>query len=138
MTPAPAPPTTSPEMVKVRRYSRLFVWTMMATWLLSFAPMIYRLGILPLALVAVVLGVFAFWSTFGVPNMASMRIMLGIGGVGAGVFALMGIGWLAIASDVLRLDSCTRTSLTPQGSLVCQQEFQDSVKDRYGIEIPST
>ena len=138
MTPAPAPPTPSPELLKVRRYSRLFVWTMMAAWLLSFAPMIYRLGILPLALIAVVLGVLAFWSTFGVPNMVSMRIMLGIGGFGAGVFAIMGIGWLAIAPDVLRLDTCNRTSLTPQGDRVCQQQFQDSVKDRYGIEIPAT
>ncbi len=140
MTPAPAPPSTTPtptpEMVKVRRYSRLFIWTMMAAWFLSFAPMIYRLGMLPLALIAVVLGVFAFWSTFGVPNMTSMRIMLGLGGLGAGAFALMGIGWLAIAPDVLKLDACTRTSLTPQGELVCQQEFHDSVKDRYGIDLP--
>ncbi len=136
MTPAPAPPTSAPELVKVRRYSRLFVWTMVAAWLLSFAPMVYRLGTLPLALLAVVLGVLAFWSTFGVPHMGSMRIMLGLGGVGAGAFVLMGIGWLAIAPDILKLDSCTRTSLTPQGQLVCQQEFHDSVKARYGIELP--
>ena len=136
MTPAPAAPAPAPELVKVRRFSRLFVWTMIAAWLLSFAPMIYRLGMLPLALLAVVLGVFAFWSTFGVPNMASMRIMLGLGGVGAGAFALMGIGWLAIAPEIITLDSCTRTALTPQGELVCQQEFHDSVKARYGIDLP--
>ncbi len=136
MTPTPAPPTPAPELVRVRRYSRLFVWTMVATWFLSFAPMVYRLGTLPLALLAVVLGVLAFWSTFGVPNMGSLRIMLSLGGIGAGAFVLMGIGWLAIAPDVLKLDSCTRTSLTPQGQLVCQQEFHDSVKARYGIELP--
>jgi len=136
MTPAPNAPVPTPEMVKVRRYSRLFVWAMIAAWLLSFAPMIYRLGMLPLALLAVVLGVFAFWSTFGVPNMASMRIMLGLGGIGAGAFALMGIGWLAIAPDIIKLDSCSRTALTPQGELVCQQDFRDSVKARYGIELP--
>lgn len=136
MTPAPTAPVPTPEAVKVRRYSRLFVWTMIAAWLLSFAPMIYRLGTLPLALIAVVFGVLAFWSTFGVPNMSSLRIMLGLGGIGAGAFALMGIGWLAIAPDIIKLDSCSRTALTPQGELVCQQDFRASVKARYGVELP--
>jgi hypothetical protein len=136
MTPKPEAPAPAPELVKVRRYSRLFVWTMIAAWLLSFAPMIYRLGTLPVALIAVVFGVLAFWSTFGVPNMGSLRIMLGMGGVGAAAFVLMGIGWLAIAPQVVKLDSCTRTALTPQGELVCQQEFHAAVKARYGIELP--
>ena len=80
MTPKPEAPAPAPELVKVRRYSRLFVWTMIAAWLLTLAPMIYRLGTLPLALLAIVFGVLAFWSTFGVPNMGSLRIMLGMGG----------------------------------------------------------
>jgi hypothetical protein len=98
--------------------------------------MIYRLGMLPLAMLAVVLGVIAFWSTFGLPNMISLRIMLGIGGAMAGAFAIVGVLWLAISPEIVKLDSCERSSLTPQGKLVCQQEFQDSVKERYGFEIP--
>lgn len=136
MTTTPTEPTTTPESVKVRRYSRLFVWTMMAAWFLSLAPMIYRIGMLPLALIAVTLGVLAFWSTFGVPHMNSMRIMLGLGGIGAAAFVLMGIGWLAIAPEILKLDSCSQSSLTPQGDLVCQQEFHDAVKNQYGIDLP--
>lgn len=136
MTPTPTAPAPAPELVKVRRFSRLFVWTMVAAWMLNFAPMIYRLGMLPLALLAVALGVYAFWSTFGLPHMGSLRIMLGLGGIGAGAFALMGIGWLAIAPEIIELDSCTRTALTPQGELVCQQSFHESVKDRYGIDLP--
>ena len=136
MTPTPTAPVTTPQLTKVRRFTRLFVWTMLATWLLSSAPMIYRLGTLPLALTAAVFGVIAFWSTFGVPNMVSLRVMLGLGGFGAGVFALMGIGWLAIAPEVLALDSCERSSLTPQGDLVCQQAFHDAVKSRYGVDLP--
>jgi hypothetical protein len=109
---------------------------MCATWLLSFAPMIYRLGMLPLAMLAVVLGVIAFWSTFGLPNMVSLRIMLGIGGAMAGAFAIVGMLWLAISPEIVKHDACERSALTPQGKLVCQQEFQDSVKERYGFEIP--
>lgn len=136
MTPAPTAPVPTPEMVKVRRYSRLFVWTMLATWLLNAAPMIYRLGTLPLALLAVVLAVLAFWSSFGVPNTSNLRIMLVVGGIGAGALGLMGIAWLAISPDILKLDSCTRSSLTPQGERVCQQEFHESVKARYGYDVP--
>ncbi len=134
-TPANTPEPT-PESLKVRRYSRLFVWTMVAAWFLSLAPMIYRIGMLPLALLAVTLGVLAFWSTFGVPNMTSLRIMLGLGGVGAGAFVLMGIAWLAIAPEIIALDSCSQSSLTPQGDLVCQQEFRDAVEQQYGIVLP--
>lgn len=136
MTPTSATPPPAPQLVRVRRFSRLFVWTMVAAWLLSFAPRIYQLGMLPVALVAVVFGVLAFWSSFGVPNMASLRIMLGLGGIGAGWFAIMGIVWLAIAPEIITLDSCTRTALTPQGQLACQQDFHDAVKARYGVEFP--
>lgn len=136
MTPKPEAPVNTPELAKIRRYSRFFVWSMIAAWLLSFAPRIYQLGMLPLGLLAVVLGVLAFWSTFGVPNMGSLRVMLGMGGIGAAAFVLMGIGWLAIAPEVVKLDSCTRTALTPQGELVCQQDFRASVKARYGVVIP--
>jgi hypothetical protein len=136
MTPKPEAPAPAPELVKIRRYSRLFVWSMIAAWLLSFAPMIYRLGTLPLSLLAIVLGVLAFWATFGVPNMGSLRVMLGMGGIGAAAFALMGIGWLAIAPEVVKLDSCTRTALTPQAELVCQQDFRVAVKARYGVDFP--
>jgi len=136
MTTPPTTPAPAPESIKVRRYSSLFIWTMAAAWLLSLAPMIYRLGLLPLGLIAVALGVFAFWSTFGLPDMMRLRIMLGVGGIGAAAFVLMGIGWLAIAPEILTLDSCSRTALTPQGDLVCQQEFHDAVKDRYGIDLP--
>lgn len=136
MTPTPTAPVMTPQLTKVRRFSRLFVWTLIATWLLSSAPMIYRLGTLPLALVAAVFGAIAFWSTFGVPNMVSLRVMLGLGGVGVGLFALWGMAWLAIAPEVLALDACERSSLTPQGDLVCQQEFHAAVKSRYGVEIP--
>lgn len=136
MTPPAPAPEIAPGQAKVRRYSRLFVWTMLAAWLLTFAPMVYQLGMLPLALVATVWGVLAFWSTFGLPEMKTMRIMLAIGGVMAGFFALMGIGWLVIAPEVVELDSCTRASLTPQGELECQQAFDESVLDRFGIEFP--
>jgi|GEM_PF-976170 len=136
MTAPPNAPAPTPESLKVRRYSSLFVWTMAATWLLSLAPMIYWLGLLPLALLAVTLGVFAFWATFGVPNMGSLRIMLGLGGIGAGVFVLMGIVALAISPEIIALDSCSQSALTPQGELVCQQEFHDAVKSQYGIDLP--
>lgn len=136
MTPKADAPAPTPELVKVRRYSRLFVWSMIAAWLLSFAPKIYQLGMLPLALLAVVLGVLAFWSTFGVPNMGSLRIMIGMGGIGAATFVVMGIAWLAIAPEIVKLDSCTRTALTPQGQLVCQQDFRAAVKARYGVDLP--
>lgn len=136
MTPAPSAPKPTPELVRVRRYSRLFVWTMLAAWLLNSAPMIYRLATLPLALIAVVLGVYAFWSTFGVPNMGSLRIMLGLGGIGAGAFVILGIVWLAISPQIIALDKCERSALTPQGQLVCQQDFHDSLKSRYGVDFP--
>ena len=136
MTPKPEAPAPTPELVKIRRYSRLFVWSMIAAWLLSFAPKIYQLGMLPLGLLAVVLGIIAFWSTFGVPNMGGLRVMLGMGGLGAGAFVLMGTAWLAIAPEIVKLDSCTRTALTPQGELVCQQDFRAGVKARYGVVIP--
>jgi hypothetical protein len=136
MTPKPEAPAPAPELVKIRRYSRLFVWSMIAAWLLNYAPMIHRLGTLPISLLAIVLGVIAFWSTFGVANMGSLRLMLGMGGIGAAAFAVMGIAWLAIAPEIVKLDSCTRTALTPQGELVCQQDFRAAVKARYGVVIP--
>jgi len=136
MTDTPTPEAPTPEAVKIRRYSRLFVWTMIATWMLSLAPMIYRIGIMPVALLAVVFAVIAFWYTFDVPGLSTMRITLGVGAAGASALAVLGMAWMAIAPEVIALDTCSRTSLTPQGDVVCQQEFRDAVMDRFGVELP--
>ncbi len=139
--PTPGPPAgplaaREPAPPRVRRYSRLFVWTMCAAWLLNYAPYVYRLGLIALALAAGVFAALALWSTMGVPRMASLRIMLGIGGAVSGLLVLMGIGWLVIAPEILRFDSCTRSALTPKGDLQCEAEFHDAVLERYGVELP--
>ena len=121
---------------RVRLYSRLFVWTMLAAWLLSYAPVVFRLGIIVPALAGCTFGVLALVATLGQPRMTGLRVMLGVGGLGAGLLALMGIGYLAIAPQVLEFDSCTRSALTPQSSLQCETEFHDEVFERYGVELP--
>lgn len=121
---------------KVRRYSRLFVWTMLAAWLLSYAPVVFRLGIIVPAIAGSAFGVMALVATLGQPRMAGLRVMLGVGGIGAGLLGLMGIGYLAIAPQVLEFDACTRSALTPQATLQCDQEFHDEVFERYGVELP--
>ncbi len=126
----------APMPATLRRYSLLLVFSLLVAWLASSMPYPYRFAVLPAAFVAGIFVTLALVATIGVDRVATLRVLLAMGGVLSAMLSLAGLAWVIFAEESAEYDECQRSALTQQGEAQCEQDYRIALETRYGISLP--
>lgn len=96
-------------------------------------PFPARFATVALALVTVLLVSIALWHTSGVKGAASIRGLLIISVVIAGVLLIFGMSWLLVAPEIMDHEACRDAAITPTAKTQCDADFEKAVNGKFGL-----
>jgi hypothetical protein len=126
----------TPMPATLRRYSLLLVLSLLVGWLASSMPYPYRFAVLPAAFMGGIFVTLALVATIGVDRVATLRVLLAMGGVLSAMLSIAGLAWVIFAEESSEYDACLRSALTHQGEVQCEQDYRNALETRYGITLP--
>lgn len=144
------PPATSDKAPRTpaeasRTWAIRFVLLMLVAMIISALPVPLRFGLVVAAPLAGVVGIIALVQSFRAAGQTSLRVLLIVGEMFAGYFALLGLSWVILAPQIMAHEDCLDTAITQARIQRCQTDFEQSVTDwqdsilrEYGLDVPAS